>query len=166
MGSKKVRPQLSIIPYTSTSLRLGLAGQDLIDTKEERTTEVYSVRFSSRTVVMIRPAGLETPEQISGTERRGDMFKKMMTTVNNNMHASAQRIEGHDSRRRTSQTCCVDKGRALWLDHTQLVAWLCTAGNHEQVNTDRDGTSRSRLIRSEKDKNSFSERLHIRPHCH
>ena len=31
--------------------------------------------------VMIRPAGLETPEQISRIERRGDMFKKMMTIV-------------------------------------------------------------------------------------
>ena len=47
--------------------------------------------FSSTPIkngVMIRSAGLETPEQISRIERRGDMFKKMMTTVIKDMHAS------------------------------------------------------------------------------
>ena len=39
---------------------------------------------------MIRPAGPEAPEQIGRVERRGDMFKKMMSTVIKDTHVSGR----------------------------------------------------------------------------
>ena len=40
--------------------------------------------------VMIRPAGLEAPEQIGRVERRGDMLKKMMSKVIKDSHVSGR----------------------------------------------------------------------------
>ena len=40
--------------------------------------------------VMIRLAGLEAPEQIGRVERRGDMLKKMMSTVIKDTHVSGR----------------------------------------------------------------------------
>ena len=40
--------------------------------------------------VMIRPAGCEAPQQIGRVERRGDMLKKMMSTVIKDTHVSGR----------------------------------------------------------------------------
>ena len=81
--------------------------------------------------VMIRPAGLEMPEQIRRVGRRGDMSKKMTSKATNDMHVSGRepkdmilgecfvklpskgmQILRSVGSRRTSQTCCNDKGYA------------------------------------------------------
>ena len=44
----------------------------------------------ARNGVVIRPAGLEAPEQIGRVERRGTMLKKMMSKVIKDTHASGR----------------------------------------------------------------------------
>ena len=46
--------------------------------------------------VVIRPAGLEAPEQIGRVERRGDMLKKMMVESHQGHARFRQRVDGHD----------------------------------------------------------------------
>ena len=60
--------------------------------RSDRGTHSRGVFGSSlaKNGVMIRPAGLEAPEQIGRVERRGGMLKKMMSKVIKDKHASGR----------------------------------------------------------------------------
>ena len=83
----------SIISRMSTSLRAWLDTLGLLAwTCSMRGTHNRGI-FSSilaKNGVMIRPAGLEAPEQFGRVERRGEMLKKMMSKVIKDTHASGR----------------------------------------------------------------------------
>ena len=68
---------------------VGLVGFGFFAVTETHNRGVTS-SVLAKNGVMIRPAGLEAPEQIGRVERRGDMFKKMMSKVIRDTHASGR----------------------------------------------------------------------------
>ena len=68
---------------------VGLVGLDFFCDGGKHNRGMFS-SILAKNGVMIRPAGLDAPEQIGRVERRGDMLKKMMSKVIKDTHASGR----------------------------------------------------------------------------
>ena len=69
--------------------QVGLVGLGFFAVTETHNRGVFS-SILAKNGVMIRPAGLEAPEQIGRVGRRGDMLMKMMSKVIRDTHASGR----------------------------------------------------------------------------
>ena len=127
---------------------------------------------------MRRPAGLEPTEQISRVERRGDVLRKMMSTVVKDMHASAR--ESKNMILGESLPCCPAKARESFVrrdlddrarraalkNATHVVGPYQVGGTvlysrePQAVERGLRGNVRSRLMGFEKDKTASVKRNH------
>ena len=173
-----VETQFSIIPHKPASLRLRLvtAGWHKLVRYDQGVHDrgvLSSILIENG--VMIRPAGLGIPEQISRAGRQGDMFKKMMTKTKKDTHVSGRELKdvflgeclpSHraeacesfvrwDRDERDRRTASRKAAPAIGSQQVGDIVLCCResrAGIHELR---RNG--RSRLTGFEKNKNSLSE---------